>query len=123
MSLDDYSCVLCVNGPEETNQHLFFACPFSTACWNLIGIQWDFSLPPLDMIIQARLSFGSHIFREIFITACWNIWKSRNGIIFDNLPASLMTWKATFKADLSVVCIKAKRKISDPLKIWRENFS
>jgi hypothetical protein len=38
MSLDDYSCVLCVNGPEETNHHLFSVCPFSTACWNLIGI-------------------------------------------------------------------------------------
>jgi len=73
------------------------------------------------MLIQARISFDSHIFREIFIAACWNIWKSRNGIIFENIPTSLMAWKEAFKADHSLVCIKAKRKISDPLMAWRES--
>lgn len=121
MFLDDYSCVLCVNGPEETSLHLFLECPFSSACWHSIGVNWNLSLPPLDMVIQARTDFGSHIFREIFITACWNIWKARNGIIFDNIPASLVAWKAALKGDLSLVCIKAKKSIADPLTVWRES--
>jgi hypothetical protein len=73
------------------------------------------------MIIHARTDFGSHIFREIFISACWMIWKPRNGIIFDNRPASLVEWRAALKEDLSLVCIKAKKRIDDPLTIWRES--
>jgi hypothetical protein len=52
-------------------------------CWSSINIHWDLSLQSLDMIIRARTDFGSHIFREIFISACWIIWKAWNGIIFD----------------------------------------
>ena len=73
MYLDDYSCVLCPNGPEETCFHLFFECPFSADCWNSINIHWNFNLQPLDMIIQARTDFDSHISREISIFACWVI--------------------------------------------------
>jgi hypothetical protein len=33
-NLDDYSCVLCNNGIEETLEHLFFSCSFSQDCWD-----------------------------------------------------------------------------------------
>jgi hypothetical protein len=39
------------------------------------------TLQPLDMVIEARTAFGSSIFREIFIAACWIIWTTRNGVI------------------------------------------
>ena len=121
MYLDDYTCVLCTNGPEETSFHLFFECPFSIDCWSSINIHWDLSLQPLDMINRARLDFGSHIFREIFISACWTILKARSGIIFYNKTASLMEWSAALKEDLGLVFIKAKKSIADPLSIWRES--
>jgi hypothetical protein len=73
------------------------------------------------MIIHARLDFGSHIFKEIFISACWTIWKARNRIIFYNKATSLMEWRAALKEDLGLVCIKAKKNIADPLSIWRES--
>ena len=34
-----------------------------------------------------------------------------------------MAWKEAYKADLSLACIKAKRKIFDPLTSWRESLS
>lgn len=74
--LDDYNCVFC-NTTEETCFHLFSSCRFSLACWNLIGINWDFTLDPLDMFCQARIDFNSTIFRETVITACWIIWTTR----------------------------------------------
>ena len=70
MLLENYNCVMCNADCEETSLHLFFECNFSTACWNIIPICWNQNLPPLDMIIDDRTSFGSPIFREIFITAC-----------------------------------------------------
>ena len=121
MYLEDYSCVLCHNGPEETCFHLFFECPFSSDCWNSINIHRNFNLQPLDMIIQARIDFNSHIFREIFITSCWVLWKARNGIIFDNQTATLLEWRASLKEELGQICIKAKKSISDPLFVWKEN--
>lgn len=121
MYLEDYSCVLCSSGLEETCFHLFFECPFSQDCWHSINIHWDLSLPPLDMIIQARSDFGSPTFREIFITACWIIWKSRNGVIFDNKAATLLNWRADLKMEIGLVCIKAKRSIANPLLVWRDS--
>jgi hypothetical protein len=116
MFLEDYNCVLCSTNSEESSFHLFFECPFSSDCWNSIGIHWELSMQPLDMIIHARTTFGNHIFREIFITACWMIWNVRNGTIFDNKACLLADWK-----ELGLVCTKAKKSISDPLSLWREN--
>ena len=73
--LDDYNCVLCNSGCEETLLRLFLSCPFSQDCWNTLHIHWNLNLDPLDMVIEARTTFGHCIFREIMITACWIIWK------------------------------------------------
>jgi len=120
--LDDYNCVLCNTNSEETNFHLFFDCPFSIACWNSINISWDTNLDPLDMVCQARNTFGSTAFRELVITAYWVIWTTRNGVIFYAKSYSLNQWKFAFKEEIGLVCIKAKKKIRDVLLSWCENF-
>jgi hypothetical protein len=89
--LEDYSCVLCSSGSEETLEHLFFTCPFSQDCWDTLHIYWNTNLEPLDMVIKARTIFGHSIFRELMITACWIKWKTRNNIIFDNGNCNLST--------------------------------
>jgi hypothetical protein len=70
MFLQTYVCLLCVQHTEEDIKHLFFAYPFSDACWTYLGIQWDLDLEFQAMVLQARLSFNSVIFREIFIIGC-----------------------------------------------------
>jgi hypothetical protein len=68
MFLSSYICVLCVENVEDQDiSHLFFSWPFSDACWNYLGIQWDLSLEFQAMVLNARLHFNSDIFREIFI--------------------------------------------------------
>ena len=84
MHLDSYHYVLCNLNCEETCFHLFFECPFSRDCWSTIPINWNLNVRALDMILQARENFGNANFREIVITACWIIWTTRNGVIFDN---------------------------------------
>jgi hypothetical protein len=70
------------------------------------------------MVIDARARFGSSIFREIFITACWIIWTTRNTVIFDNGQININLWKRRFKEELDLVCIKANEKRQGPLTLW-----
>jgi hypothetical protein len=93
MHLDDYSCVLCNIGSEESTFHLFYECNFSQSCWGSISINWNLNLRPLDVMLNATEQLGSQIFREIVITACWAIWTLRNSIIFDNGHCSIAAWR------------------------------
>lgn len=103
MHLNNYNCLLCVEGKEET---------ISTCCLTAIlakrdgyfwDTHWDTDLQPLDMIIQARQGFGSTKFREIIIIAAKAIWCHchMNSIIFfyggsfplvDGVPALSVKW-------------------------------
>lgn len=123
MHLDDYNCVLCNLGCEETCFHLFFECPFSRDCWATTQIVWNLNLSPLDMILQARIDFQNIISREIVITACWIIWITRNSIIFDNGQRSINLWKTKFRDELGLVCTKAKASKSILISLWIDSFS
>ncbi|RCV19087.1 hypothetical protein SETIT_3G356100v2 [Setaria italica] len=123
MVLDDYTCVLCTSGHEETLYHLFFTCLFSICCWNWLGVSWDLSLSTVDLIIDAHQKFGSKIFMEISMVACWCIWLHRNGIIFDGAALSLDRWKMGFKEELSLIMHRAKPSLKQELNIWLCNLT
>jgi len=74
------------------------------------------------MIIDARSNLGSLIFREIFITACWIIWTSRNAVIFYNAQVDINRWKRGFSEELGQVYTKAKPSRQALLTSWRESF-
>jgi hypothetical protein len=122
MHLDDYNCALCTSNCEETSFHLFFECPFSKSWWQSLAIDWNLQLPPLDMVIEARNSFGTCIFREIVITSCWIIWTTKNRAIFDGESFTLAKWLHDFKSELGLVCIKAKPSVKLLLESWLENI-
>jgi len=69
---------------------------------------WNLQLQPLDMVLDARNTFGARFFREILIIGYWIIWTTRNKVIFDNDTISINKWKQNFVAELAPVCIKAK---------------
>jgi hypothetical protein len=77
------NCVLCATGVRETTLHLFFQCPFSSECWAQFGVVWDLSLSFGEMLFAAKNSYMSSHFVEKVLYAAWNIWKQRNGFIFD----------------------------------------
>ena len=101
--LEDYSCAIGNSGTEETCMHLFFECPFIIACWNSLDIHWNLNIPPMDMVIEARLDIGRSYFREIIIATCWIIWTSGNRLIFYNIPCTVNKWKEHFKNEISLV--------------------
>ncbi len=77
------SCDLCSLGTHKTREHLFFQCPFATACWNSIELFWDTSLEFHQMIHSQRNGFGNACFMEIFLVAAWLLWKQINDFIFN----------------------------------------
>ena len=82
-------CVLCVHNSEIDIEHLFFACPFATSCWNRLSIQWNLGLDLHQRICQARQAFPHNFFMEVFLAATWELWKLRNAVIFDNVQSTV----------------------------------
>lgn len=66
---NNYNCVLCDGGYEETAFHLFFSCTFSQQCWVYLGILWNFTANFFNMLNEAKSSMANSYFMEIFIIA------------------------------------------------------
>lgn len=64
-----------------------------------------------DIILDARQQFGSPVFREVVIIACWCIWLHRNTIIFYHGTLSLARWRNHFKEELAPVALRAKTSL------------
>jgi hypothetical protein len=87
-----YNCVCCDSLVEETIDHLFLRCPFSTSCWASLNIFWQAQGPLLDVIAANRSLWGKPLFMEIFMLAAWNIWKVRNNMVFNGINPELEAW-------------------------------
>ena len=74
MVLDDYTCVGCGVGVEETVDHLFLNCPFAVQCWALINLDSSINLQPLQLLEFFRSRLQVSFFMEIIILLCWSIW-------------------------------------------------
>lgn len=46
---------------------------FSHGGWQFLNINWDVTLPIMDMTIEGQRNFNSIIFREIKLVASWAI--------------------------------------------------
>jgi len=61
------------------------------------------------MVIEARTTFGSPIFRELVITTYWIVWKTRNGVVFDNEVCNLRIGRTDSKRRLDWFVSKASK--------------
>jgi hypothetical protein len=75
-----------------------------------------------DMFFQARKDFAKPFFAEVFILACWHIWKQRNNKKFEHIRPSFGAWKAQFVHEASLHVHRVKDKHSDSLKIWIDSL-
>lgn len=87
-----FSCLLCQPACDETQNHLFFDCKFSTSCWDVMGIQWAVGLDLEATFEETKRAWGKPIFTELVILGAWNIWKIRNHKLFDNMPQNREDW-------------------------------
>jgi hypothetical protein len=86
-------CSSCLVNARETREHLLFQCEFSKSCWNRLGWSWNASVDFHQMLQMQRDSFPHLYFMELFLLAAWNIWKERNGLIFQGIIPSVSNWR------------------------------
>ena len=63
---DDHNCILCGLSIEETLEHLFFECHFSTDCWATMGLSWPQGMPRLQNVTTAKQRWNGPLFMEMF---------------------------------------------------------
>lgn len=118
MLLQDYSCVLCISSDDESQDHLFLACPFALQCWAWINLQIDANLDAFQNLQNLKDQLHVPFFMEIIIIMCWVIWKARNDAIFRQLPPCFQRLKADFRAELQLLLLRAKRSYSPGFDPW-----
>jgi hypothetical protein len=105
--IPDNKCVVC-HQVQETRDHLFFDCRFSTKCWSILGIHWDRSLELSGRIERAASTWRGSFFLEYVKIGAWNIWKQRNRKHFDSVTPSAQSWLVNFSVDSDLLCSRVK---------------
>lgn len=91
--------LLCGSHTEETVEHLFFHCTFSTECWSIVDIQWSTHNHRLKLLEEAKETWTRPMFMDVFLVAAWSLWKERNNQYFRKIVPTVLSWKQRFKSD------------------------
>ena len=87
---DSDICVLC-KGDQETIDHLFFSCPFSTYLWALCRLKLGLPQSPIGslheeatllQLLFKQKSKTSFLARATLAATVWHIWKERTARTF-----------------------------------------
>lgn len=100
-------CPLCFKA-EENIDHLFVSCDFAQQIWQKVLSAFDIAYMPQSsfgefFITAMKLIFSPQIlslWRAVFVNVIWNIWNSRNRVIFDNCKPSAWFVTASLWADM-----------------------
>jgi hypothetical protein len=80
--VDSATCEICEDA-DESSEHIIQGCPFAVSFWEAIGVSIPSQRPIRELHTTER---PDHIPQEqfgMFINlCCWQLWKRRNGIIF-----------------------------------------
>jgi hypothetical protein len=114
--------VLCNSNSLECRDHLFFRCNFAQRCWNKVGVTWTQNDRISDSFMNAKNSFSGPCFMEIVVCSAWNIWKERNGFIFEQRRPNFARWRVAVKKDLLLTSHRLKPQKKESLLAWVESF-
>ncbi|XP_062005578.1 uncharacterized protein LOC133722723 [Rosa rugosa] len=91
--INDNSCPLC-NRDNETADHLFGYCDFTKEVWRLANINtsvdWEEGYLKVFEELFLLQPYNADLFAKT-ITLCWQVWKTRNNVIFITASANPMS--------------------------------
>jgi hypothetical protein len=119
--LQSYVCTVDNCNHEETLAHLFWACPFSAACWDEICPARHGNLSTFETIIDMRSKLNLPFSMEIIMISAWSIWITRNNAIFNNQRHDLRFWRFTFRQEISLLKYRIKKKHANTFKEWLQS--
>ena len=105
-----HDCILCGLHIEETLEHLFFECQFSSGCWSHLGLSWSHDNSRLQNISKAKEDWNRPLFMELSLLASWSIWKEHNNKHFRGIPPSRTYWLDKLKTDFSLLTYRVKEE-------------
>ena len=90
--IQDSSCPLC-NNSQETIRHLLIECVVAKEFWHKLMVPPEMvsSFVDMDLFCWLKANCQSKVFHSssvpwtfVFSFAIWNLWKHRNGMVFNN---------------------------------------
>jgi hypothetical protein len=101
--LDEASCQIC-SAPSEDTSHIVLGCPFAQRLWRYFRarVAEDANVRQLHALAGAIAGATASTFTAL---CCWNLWKHRNGVVFNG--------------DRPCLCRLAAACVSDAV-LWRE---
>jgi hypothetical protein len=120
---NDAFCILCTSNCEEDVDHLFFGCDFAKRCWSAVGIQWDITLGLFQWLALAKTQCNLPFFTELVLIASWELWKLRNGKVFNRRNASFNLWLCNFKNQCLLQSVRFKEDIRSSFCYWLDAIS
>lgn len=118
LTLQYYSCAICISAQDESLLHLFLDCQFANLCWSWLNLQVNPTLDPFQIVESFRDQLRVPFFLEIIILMCWAIWKTRNDLIFRHIGPNLERTKVFFKEELQWLSMRLKVEQQERLNQW-----
>ncbi|XP_073367668.1 uncharacterized protein [Aegilops tauschii subsp. strangulata] len=103
---NNLDCLLCGQHVEETVEHLFFHCTFSTACWNKLNVLCPSQGNRLELMTHLKTLNPRKMIMEVFLVAAWSLWKERNNNYFRKVDPSIPSWEARFRRDFADIAYR-----------------
>jgi hypothetical protein len=117
------SFVLCMTNSVEDLDHLFFTCPFATACWSKLGYQWDMTQPLCARVLLELSRLRLPFCMEIFVFAAWEIWNLRNSKIFDDGVPTLRLWMKKVREQVYLQLVGVREDKRSTIIRWLESIT
>lgn len=125
------NCILC-NLQEESRDHLFFECEFSSEIWTFFTMRTNLNPPPrfMDCLLwlqtASRDKHVSLIIKLLFQASIYSIWQERNARIHSSIskPAAVLIKEIqlTLRARLDPLS-RVPRSQSSPVSVLAAWFS
>ncbi|KAL9816500.1 putative RNA-directed DNA polymerase [Arabidopsis thaliana] len=121
-------CVLCTN-TEETRDHLFFSCPYSSTIWEnlahrLLQTNYSSNWHQLTAMLHNTRTPRLNLFllRYVFQATLYHIWRERNARRHGEIPTTttrqIKLIDGTVRNRLSTITATRNHRYKDGLQLW-----